>query len=372
MATQTDVVNLSSEELQDRIDTLCTNSDEMPGRDTIKGLLHELQVQQIELEIKNRSLQKAQQQLEEARDRYADLYDFAPVCYITFDAKGLIQEINLTGTAMLGQERGRLIGKPFSQWLSVMDLERFFKHLKQAHQQNNVLTEELQLRLGNGQVLDVRLESVTSLQFTEDKPTYRSVIIDTSARMQAEREIIAQARQLNLITDTMPVLIAYVDQHERYQFVNKRYEEWFELPRDKIQGRTVKEVIGEDAYSVLKTFIDCALAGKPVTFDVTVPYQAQGERDINASYFPDHDVDGKVVGYFVLIRDVTDTKKLVAQDKLRLLEMAHVSRINTMGEMVAEIAHELNQHWRQSLSIAILSVDRCKKAVMTGRLCLSH
>ncbi len=141
----------------------------------------------------------------------------------------------------------------------------------------------------------------------------------------------------------MPVLIAYVDNHERYQFVNKPYVKWFKLPRDKIIGKTVREVVGEGAYSMLEKFIRIVLTGSPVSFEVVVPYLAQGERDISASYIPDLGVDGKVAGYFVSIRDITEHKKLDAEDRMRLLETTHVARINTMGEMVAEIAHELNQ-----------------------------
>jgi len=343
MESLTDLKEMSISELQSRFDAMYANCTDMPCKDTTQKLLHELQAHQIELEVQNRELQEAQQQLEEVRDRYADLYDFAPVCYITFDARGCIQEINLTGAAMLGQERARLLGKPFSLWLTKEAGQTFFRHLRQTQQEGNITTEELQLQPGKGALLDVRLESVVTEQLIDDKPSYRCVIVNVSGRKQAEREIQDQARQLQLITDAMPALIAYVDTEQRYHCVNKFYEEWFKLPRDRIIGRTVREVIGERAYQALAEFIHYALAGRPVSFELTVPYEVQGERDINASYIPDIGVDGKVKGYFVLIRDVTDSRKHETLSKMRLLETAHVARINTMGEMVAEIAHELNQ-----------------------------
>ena len=76
-------------------------------------LVHDLQVHQIELEMQNQELRETQNKLEETSNLYADLYDFAPVGYISFDDNGIIQEINLTAATMLGKERSRLINRAF-------------------------------------------------------------------------------------------------------------------------------------------------------------------------------------------------------------------------------------------------------------------
>jgi PAS domain-containing protein len=77
-------------------------------------LLHELQVHQIELEMQNEELQRARTEVEEGLSRYTDLYEFAPVGYLTLNQRGEIQQVNLTGSRLLGLERSHLVGKRLS------------------------------------------------------------------------------------------------------------------------------------------------------------------------------------------------------------------------------------------------------------------
>src|SRR5436853_3492794 len=79
----------------------------------LQAVLHDLHVHQEEVRAQNDQLLEAKRSLEQSRDRYADLYDFAPIAYITFDGEGVVREINLTGATLLNRERGRIIGTPF-------------------------------------------------------------------------------------------------------------------------------------------------------------------------------------------------------------------------------------------------------------------
>jgi len=94
-----------------------------------RHLIHELQVHQIELEMQNEELRRAQMDLEELRKNYSDLYDFAPVGYFSFDKDGLIRQVNLTGAKKLGVERNFIINKPFSLFISSKSKDVFYDHL---------------------------------------------------------------------------------------------------------------------------------------------------------------------------------------------------------------------------------------------------
>ena len=120
------------------------NLDE-PLKIDVQKLFNELQVHQIELEMQNEELRQAQLELEESRNKYADLYDFAPVGYFTLDEKGIIQEVNLTGATLLGVERKFLINKPFHRYIANESRDAFYLHCKQFSENTTKQNCELKM-----------------------------------------------------------------------------------------------------------------------------------------------------------------------------------------------------------------------------------
>jgi PAS domain S-box-containing protein len=150
-------------------------------------IVHELQVHQEELEAQNEELRETQQLLEASRDRYADLYDFAPIGYTTLDERGHIREINLTGATILGRERSRLLGTLFSVTVAKSDLTAFHGHLRQCQQGSGPVTTELTLAVHGRDPVPVQLHSVPILDLTGQTTMYRTAITDITVRKQAEK-----------------------------------------------------------------------------------------------------------------------------------------------------------------------------------------
>jgi diguanylate cyclase (GGDEF)-like protein/PAS domain S-box-containing protein len=98
-----------------------------PGEDLLHELMHELKVHQIELEMQNEELRKSHIALEESRDRYVDLFEFAPICYVAICREATISEINLTGCVLFGVERKKLLNKRFSQFVAPQDRDRWHR-----------------------------------------------------------------------------------------------------------------------------------------------------------------------------------------------------------------------------------------------------
>jgi PAS domain S-box-containing protein len=158
--------------------------------ETKDALIHELEVHQIELEIQNEELRQAQQELQEARNRYADLFDFAPVGYFVLDNHFRIIEANLTGSWLLGLERARLPGQNFTRFVVPANQSTFLRYM-QSENANPEGICEIEMRSQAGGAFYVQLQARTMPAGKEAH--YRVTVTDITRRKQAEEA----ARRLN-------------------------------------------------------------------------------------------------------------------------------------------------------------------------------
>ena len=137
---------------------------------------------------------------------------------------------------------------------------------------------------------------------------------DITDRKQSEQAFRRSEERLRLLTDALPVLISYVDENQHYLFNNKGYENWFGHPAGYVEGKHLKEVLGENAYQALRPRVEAALSGQLVTFEDFIPYGGAGRRYVQIAYVPDRQ-NGSVRGFFALIQDLTERKQ--AEEELR-------------------------------------------------------
>ncbi len=156
-----------------------------------------------------------------------------------------------------------------------------------------------------------------SLKFLQESEVQFDRFVESSEKVLRRRET-----QLHLITDTLPVLISFVDSEQRYRFNNRAYEDWFGQPATEVYGKYLWEVLGESAYEVVRPHVEQVLTGVQVTFETEIPYQDGGTRYVNAIYVPQFNQQGIVEGYAALISDVTEQQvalrdRFLAQEALR-------------------------------------------------------
>lgn len=151
-------------------------------------VMHELLVMQIELEMQNEELRRAQQALEESRDRYVELYEFAPVGYFTLTADGQVLEVNLTGATLLGRERKEMRQRRFARFVIREDSERFHQLFTSVVRGETHQASELALVRGDGSVFDGRLDCVCVVADGKP-PIVRITLTDISDRKQAQEAL---------------------------------------------------------------------------------------------------------------------------------------------------------------------------------------
>ncbi len=163
---------------------------------------------------------------------------------------------------------------------------------------------------------------------------------EVERRTRAETALRDRERELRLLTDAMPVLISYIDSDKRFQFVNLVYESWFALPRDRIQGSLVRDILGTQMFSKVEPMVDRALSGERVSFEQHMQYPG-GERYIRADYVPRVDDGGHVIGIYTLVEDITRAKKAqiaiqASENRLRQSE----ERLRLASEAAGLGAHD--------------------------------
>src|ERR1017187_1980996 len=147
-------------------------------------LVHELQVHEIELAMQNEELRKARDEMEAGLEKYSNLYDFAPVGYLTLDREGTIREANLTSATLLGIERSRLVKRRFGLCISATDLPAFNAFLAKVFESKLRESYEVTIHKEGKPPVELRIEAVAAASGRE----CRAVLTDITEHKRAEND----------------------------------------------------------------------------------------------------------------------------------------------------------------------------------------
>ena len=182
----------------------------------VEKLVHELQVHQIELEMQNEELRRAHVSMEEARDRYADLYEFAPLGYITIDREARIAEMNLTAAALLDADRGKIVNRRFSAFVSDRDKDRWHRLFSNMmeHAEAETLACDLEMTGAGGAAFYAHLDCLRR-KAPDGPPGLRIALTDIGKLKQTEAELVLARDAAEAANKAKSVFLANISQELR-------------------------------------------------------------------------------------------------------------------------------------------------------------
>jgi PAS domain S-box-containing protein len=198
-------------------------------------LLEELRIHHIELEMQNEELRLAQTALDASRARYFDLYDLAPVGYVTLDDEGTISEMNLRATSLLAGTRAALNGRHFLRSIASEDQDTYYLSRKRLLKTGAAQFCELRMIRANAPPFWARLEM--SIGEEGDGRVCRIVIVDITERKAAEIQVQESERQLRQQADAMPQIVWTATPSGEIDYYNERWYEYTGCTFEQIKDR---------------------------------------------------------------------------------------------------------------------------------------
>ncbi|MGB3787862.1 MAG: GAF domain-containing protein, partial [Phormidesmis sp.] len=203
------------------------------------------------------------------------------------------------------------------------------------------LAGQISLAIAQGQLMEY-LEDRVKLRTAELTQANAALHKEIRERKQVGRALRQSEAQLRLITNNLPVLIAYVDRHQCYQFNNQRYEQWLGLSPVNMAGKSIDQVMDAAYYQSIRAHIERVLAGEQVTYESELTFQDGRDRSVSVTYIPHLETAKQlthqpsstkspekdlplVKGFFALTTDISDRKAI---ERMK-------------DEFIAVVSHEL-------------------------------
>src|SRR3984957_8786284 len=299
-------------------------------------IVQELQIHQIELEMQNEQLEQTRAETEAALELYTGLYEFAPVGYFSLDRDGVIRQVNLTGSGLLGIDRSRLVNRHFRLFIAEKSrpvFQAFAAKVFASHARETC--EAMLLREGKPPFY-ARIEAVRS----DSGKECRIVVVDITERKRSEEKIQEQASLLELSQDA--IYVRSLD--EKIQYWNKGAEQLY--------GWTAEEVIEGDFAKMGNEDRASFAAAKKILLEegnwsgeVRKPTKSGREVIVTSRWTLLRNAQGNPSSILMIDTDITEKRQMEAQFRAQRLEL--------IGTLAGGIAHDLNN----ILQVIITNLD---------------
>jgi PAS domain S-box-containing protein len=293
---------------EQRVEEKCPESGQFTDQ-----LQHELNVHHIELELQNEALRQAQAELIESRDRYLDLYDFAPVGYLSTSSTGIIDAVNLRFAEWLGVARASLIGMPLSVFIQPDQKDRWYLILKNSLRHERQEIAEIGFKDGEGRHFFARLDCL-SIKNNNDQTTIRISIVNLGAISAIQAQALESERQYKMLFDGMRDAFALVDMFGHLIRFNQPFQELLGYSAEELKKKTYQDLTPEKWHQMEAQIIE-----QQVLRDGESAVYEKEYRHKNGSLIPVelktvllNNAEGSPEGMWAVVRDISSRKQAEA------------------------------------------------------------
>ncbi len=331
------------------------------GEAEVRRILHELQVHQIELEMQNAELQRSGEEIETLLEAYTDLYDYAPVGYITLDKVGRIQRANLTAAALLGMDRSTLLGWPLARSVAEDGRETFSSFLKDRFEGVTQSFCELHLSPKAGAVAWIRMEASGPAMTHECRVAFTDYTIPHQAedsRLLLDQQLRDQQFYTRSLIEASIDALLTTDPQGIITDTNQQTE--------ALTGRSQSELIGSP-FSALFTdpmradasIKQALIAGRVADFVLATQDEEGRTTDVSFNATTFYNRERMLQGVFISARDVTEHRRLdrlLQEQNLELQRAKNAADLanRSKSDFLSSMSHELRSPLNAILGFAQL------------------
>lgn len=332
---------------------LAANPQETPVVSTAdtRELVHELRVHEIQLEMQNEELRRAIGELEQSRDAYAELYDFAPVGYLTLDRGGMLRHANLAAATVLGVACSRLVGRAFSEFVppdARNEWRRHYAHLLARNEQRRI---ELSLCTATEAAIRVALECCP--RPGSDDESWHCVIamIDVTERKRAEETLRASEGQFRTLFEQAPIGIGLVAPDGKPVCVNRALQHMLGYTEEELcRGHFIDWTHPDDVQASLE-IVQRLRRGEADHLEIEKRYLCKHGKVVwaHTAVSAVRDERGEVRCFIAMVEDINERKRAErelreSREQLRgLVARLHRAQEEERIRIAREVHDELGQ-----------------------------
>ncbi len=333
-----------AEELNSKTEEILGHIKKRSGKDLhdkdVEELISELQLYQSQLEMQVEKLQTTQENLEELRRQYFDLYNFAPVGYFTISPESIIKEVNLTGSEMLGVPPGMLKGAGLSNYVTSGSRDLFSSHLLALGRTKEKQSCEIKIRTVDRREFWAEIKSTPILSSFGDVETIRTTIIDISERKKREEV----EHRLTGIMQNSAVAIILQDLSGNILAWNKGAKLMYGYTEKEAQLMNMEKLLPSHKRQEMDEILKKLQQGSnTLQMDTQRVTRSGNIVHVHSSYSLQYDMEGIPTAISSIENDITESKKFEADRKRLIRQLAGEQKvleaiINQLpvGVMIAE------------------------------------